>query len=232
MHLLRQSDPQAAHLAFCDQDDVWLPHKTKRALVALAELQPDQPALYCSRTLVCDATLNLLFPSRAPRRALTFQNALVQNVVAGNTIVLNHAAASLARQAAATSGPVAVHDWWLYQIVTGTGGQVIHDDGPGLHYRQHGGNEIGAHHGLQAGMTRVTQVLKGRYRRWNAMNMAALATFTNDLTPEHRKALHDFSKARHAPLPRRLVHLWRSGAYRQSKLGNFALWLSVFLGRM
>lgn len=232
MHLLRQSDPEVGYLAFCDQDDVWLPQKLDRAVAALADLPQDTPALYCSRTLICDATLRLLYPSRAPRRALTFRNALVQNVVAGNTIVLNHAAASLARRAAATSGPVAVHDWWLYQIVTGIGGRVIHDDEPGLHYRQHGGNEIGAHHGLQAGLTRITQVFKGRYRRWNDMNVAALNMMGPELTPTNRKALDEFARARRTPLPRRLAHLWRSGVYRQSRLGNSALWLSALLGRL
>jgi glycosyltransferase involved in cell wall biosynthesis len=232
MHLLQQSDPEADYLAFCDQDDVWLPHKLDRAIAALADLPADLPALYCSRTLVCDATLNLLYPSRAPRRALTFRNALVQNVVAGNTIVMNHAAAGLARRAAASSSPVAAHDWWLYQFLTGIGGRVIYDDEPSLHYRQHGGNEIGAHHGLQAGLSRITQVFRGRYRRWNDLNVAALNMLISELTPENRKALDSFAKARRTPLPRRLTYLWQSGAYRQSRLGNAALWVSAMLWRL
>jgi glycosyltransferase involved in cell wall biosynthesis len=229
MHLLRQSDRQAHQLAFCDQDDVWLPHKLERASTALAEISSDQPALYCSRTLVCDAALRSQHLSRAPRRALSFRNALVQNVVAGNTLVLNGAGARLAQEAAAKTSNVAVHDWWLYQIITGTGGTVIFDDEPGVLYRQHGGNTIGAHHGIQASLSRIVQLLGGRFRRWNDANVAALTVITSHLTPEHRQVLDDFSRDRCGPLPHRLRALKRSGVYRQSKLGNVALWLSAVL---
>lgn len=227
MHLLRQSDRQAEQLAFCDQDDVWLPLKLERASTALAEISPDQPALYCSRTLVCDATLGSQRLSRAPRRALSFSNALVQNVVAGNTLVLNSAGARLAQEAAAKTSDVAVHDWWLYQIITGMGGTVIFDDEPGVLYRQHGDNAIGAHHGTRASFSRIIQVLGGRFRRWNDANVAALTVVASHLTPEHRQVLNTFSRARCGPLPHRLRALKRSGVYRQSRLGNIALWLSV-----
>jgi hypothetical protein len=232
MHLLRQSDPQVPYLACCDQDDVWLPHKLERAIAALAELPEDQPALYCSRTLVCDATLGDRTLSPGPRRALSFRNALVQNVVAGNTVVLNRAAAELARTGAERIVAVAVHDWWLYQIVTGVGGRVVHDDMPGLLYRQHGSNEIGAHHGLQAGLSRITQVLRGRFRQWNEMNAAALSALAAEFTPENRAVFDDFTRNRAGPLPHRLRALYRSRVYRQSGLGNAALWLSALLGRI
>lgn len=229
MHLLRQADGQADYLAFCDQDDVWLPHKLDRAIAALARKPSNRPMLYCSRTLVCDEVLRQQRVSRAPRRPLTFRNALVQNVVAGNTIVLNRASLRLAQAAAAETPDVTMHDWWLYQIITGTGGVVIHDDKPGLLYRQHGGNEIGAHHGMRASISRVTQVLGGRFRRWNDTNVAALSTAASQLAPEHRQVLDDFSRARGGPLPHRLRALRRSGVYRQSTSGNSALWLSALL---
>ncbi len=232
MHLLQQSDPQAGHLALCDQDDVWLPHKLDRAITALAKTPSDQPALYCCRTLVCDAALGSQQLSRVPGRALTFRNALVQNVVAGNTIVLNRAAAGLARTAAAKASEIAVHDWWIYQIVTGVGGTVIFDDEPGLLYRQHGSNEIGAHHGAQASISRLTQVLRGRFRRWNDLNVAALSLIAPQFTPEHRQVLEDFARDRRGPLSRRLRALRRSGVYRQSRLGDAALWLSALTGRL
>ncbi len=232
MHLLRHSDPQADYLACSDQDDVWLPHKLERAIGALAELPPERPALYCSRTLICNAQLGERRLSRAPRQSLSFRNALVQNVVAGNTIVLNRAGAALSRVGAARIHAVTMHDWWLYQIITGVGGQVVHDDEPSLLYRQHGANEIGAHHGIQAGISRVAQVLQGRFRRWNEMNVAALSVTAGDFTPDNRAALEAFAENRAGPLPRRLRALSRSGAYRQSGIGNTALWFSALLGRL
>lgn len=232
MHLLRHSDPQADYLAFSDQDDVWLPHKLERAIKALAELPPARPAFYCSRTLICNAQLGDRRLSRSPRRALSFRNALVQNVAAGNTIVLNHAGATLARAASARAPAVVMHDWWLYQIITGFGGGVIYDEEPSLLYRQHHANEIGAHHGIQARISRIAQVLQGRFRRWNEINVAALSIMANDFTQENRAALEAFAENRTAPLPQRLRALSRSGVYRQSVMGNTALWLAALLGRL
>lgn len=232
MHLLQHSDPQADYLAFCDQDDVWLPHKLERAVSHLADHPADDPALYCSPTLVCDASLSNQQLSRPPQRALTFRNALVQNVVAGNTIVVNAAAARFLRNATLDVRSVTMHDWWIYQMITGLGGRIVRDDTPGLLYRQHGGNEIGAHHGLQAGMSRVTQVLQGRFRRWNDMNMTALSAVADQFTPDNQQALSTFASGRQSPLLSRLTALRASGVYRQSLLGDAALWVSAILNRV
>ncbi len=232
MHLLRESDPEARHLAFCDQDDVWLPHKIERALAMLAEQPEEIPVLYCSRTLVCNATLQEQCASRMPRRTPSFRNALVQNIVAGNTIVLNETASRLAREEAGRGQTVAVHDWWLYQLITAVGGTVIYDKTPGLLYRQHGANEIGVHTGFHASLWRVAQVLSGRYRRWNELNVAALAQSAAAFTPENRARFEAFAAGRGGSLPRRVIMLGRTGVHRQSRVGNAALWLSALLGRL
>ncbi|MEO0465153.1 MAG: glycosyltransferase family 2 protein [Pseudomonadota bacterium] len=232
LHLLECADTNAAGIAFCDQDDVWLPDKLARAYASLASIPLDQPALYCSRTLVCDAALNVRYPSRKPQRDLSFRNALVQNVVAGNTLVLNSSALKLARQASKQVTQVAVHDWWLYQLLSGAGSAIIHDEKPSLYYRQHSHNEIGAKIGVRAVFSRAVQVIKGRYQGWNSVNISALDAVEVHLTPENRARLREFKKARHGPLPRRLWHLWRSGVHRQGRLGNIALWVSAFLGRI
>ena len=44
--LLRKASPSASYVAFCDQDDVWLPGKLSAAVSALAAF--DGPTLYCS----------------------------------------------------------------------------------------------------------------------------------------------------------------------------------------
>lgn len=232
MHLLRRSDASADYLAFSDQDDVWMPEKLARARAALAVLPATEPAFYCSRTLICDANLHVRYPSRIPARAMRFENALVQNVAAGNTIVMNRAAADLVRSALAHVRDVVIHDWWIYQIISGAGGRIIHDDDPSLYYRQHGGNEIGSAMGLRAFGLRGREVLRGRYRRWNDSNISALGACAAHLTPVNRTRLAHFAAARRGPLPSRLANLWRTGAYRQGRIGNVALWLSAMLGRM
>ena len=90
--------PNDAYVAFSDQDDIWLPHRLSRALECLSKDGPGQA--YASRTILMDAKDRLIRPSRPHRRAPCFGNALVQNILAGNTVVLSPAAVSLARRAA------------------------------------------------------------------------------------------------------------------------------------
>lgn len=224
--------PDARWIAFCDQDDIWLPGKIGRALAALAPLPEDRPALYCSRTWIADAEgrpERLSLPSRRPP---SFRNALVQNICRGNTILLNPAASALAVAAAAEVPGVAVHDWWLYQLVTGAGGQVVHDEEPTLLYRQHGGNAIGANNGLAARRKRLRQVLRGDLREWNDANIAALGASAHRLTERNRARLAAFAALRDGPLPRRLLGLARLGLYRQSRATTAALWLAAALRRL
>lgn len=137
-HVLAQHAGGA--VAFCDQDDVWLPHKLARAGAALATLPG--AALYCARQVLTDEALRPIGTSPRLRRRPDFPMALTQNIATGCTIVLNPAAADLLR--AAPPPPGALHDWWCLLLVTGAGGQVITDDEAVVLYRQHASNTVGA----------------------------------------------------------------------------------------
>ena len=69
---------------------------------------------------------------------------------------------------------VVLHDWWMYQLVSAVGGAIHYDPQPALKYRQHPDNLIGSNRGWSAHFVRIRMVLKGRFRDWNAMNIAAL----------------------------------------------------------
>src|SRR5258705_6479425 len=87
---LLASSGDARWFAFSDQDDIWLPDKLARAVAALAPLDDDRPALYGSAMLFVDRDLRRMAQSRSPRR-ISFENALVQNVVAGGTRLFHRA---------------------------------------------------------------------------------------------------------------------------------------------
>lgn len=231
-HLLDVLPPDMPRAAFSDQDDVWLPHKLTRALQGLDAVPQEVPAIYCSRTIICDEDLHPRGASRFFRRPPGFCNALVQNIAAGNTIVLNSAALRLVRAANAEADEVVLHDWWVYQIVTGAGGVVISDAEPGLLYRQHDGNLVGANNGPRALLMRLGMMLNGRYSVWNSINIAALSASAHRLTGENRAILHHFACARQSRLPRRLVLLARAGLYRQTPLSQAGFWLAALLGRI
>ncbi|MFD1912998.1 glycosyltransferase [Halodurantibacterium flavum] len=230
--LLRNVPERYEFASFSDQDDIWLPHKLLRAREAFGRLNDRRPALYCSRTMVCDAFLKPLAPSPRWRRPFGFANALVQNVAAGNTIVLNRAAISLAQQAAPMAMGVPAHDWWVYQLVTGAGGIVIRDDRPGLFYRQHGASQMGRNDTLAASLARMQKLAEGDFRRWNDANIAALGAVDYLLTDEARARLVQFAFARLLPLGPRLQGLRRAGIYRQTWTGTAALWAAAAAGRL
>jgi glycosyltransferase involved in cell wall biosynthesis len=126
--------------AFGDQDDVWFPDKISRAVNKLISLSQNIPTLYCSRQEYVDEELHHLKLSRIPRR-IGFGNAIVENVATGCTVVMN----KVARELILSSLPdkCLMHDWWCYLTIS-CFGQVVFDDNPGIKYRQHDTNEIGA----------------------------------------------------------------------------------------
>lgn len=231
-HLLSSVPPGTRLAALSDQDDVWFPDKLERAQAQLATVPDDRPALYCARTMICAADLTPLHPSRRFRRAPDFRNALVQSIGGGNTMVLNRAAVDLARAASAEAGDAAVHDWWLYQIVSGCGGVILRDGSPVLLYRQHGANAIGANTSLGARFSRVRFILGRRFARWNDVNLRALHASRHRLTPDAAATLDAYAAARQGAVASRLRALRASGVHRQGRLGTVALYLACLFGRL
>lgn len=227
--LLRRADLQQRYLAFCDQDDVWDSDHLSRGLSTLGQLSREL-GIYGCRMRICDIALNQIGYSSRPTRSLSFRNALVQNMLSGNTMILTPAAATLLQQAEIEAGPVLLHDWWAYQLITGAGGTAFWDNKPGLSYRQHDGNVIGAKQGLRSLLARLRRHMQGDHKQWVEQNSAALATSATWLTPENRQVLACFTEALTAPLPRKVAMLRRSGVYYQSPQVQAIFWICVIFG--
>jgi glycosyltransferase involved in cell wall biosynthesis len=227
------ADPtiEADYFAFCDQDDIWYPDKLQRALAWLTTVGENVPAFYCGRTELISIDGQSCGFSSLFTRSVTFQNALVQNLGGGNTMVFNRAAKKLLE--AAGTFEVVVHDWWVYQLVSAAGGSVHYDSQPVLKYRQHPNNLIGSNLGWRARLVRLRMVLSGRFRDWNDTNIAALRQVPAQLIqPKNREVLELFAKARSASFLQRLYYLWRSGVYRQTLLGDFGLIVAAIFRRL
>ena len=221
----------AGWAALADQDDVWREGKLARAMDRLAQVPPGTPALYCSRVTICDRDLTPLGDSR-PVFAPSFRHALVQNLVQGNTAVLNPAALALVKAADPATPPVVMHDWWLYQLVTGAGGVVIQDDWPSVLYRQHGANVVGANAGWRPRWASFRRMLSGDHRGWSAQTLAAMEAARPLLTPAARRTLDDFAALHRGGVPARLAAMRRGRFVRQGGLSQAALWLATGLGRI
>lgn len=253
LSLLGQSDlPARAWIALSDQDDVWLPNRLEHAVqVMMAQMKTGggQGCVYASRTILTNADLALRGPSCRHPKAPDFGNALVQNVLAGNTMVLDPAAAALlqATAPAAMRAGVPHHDWWIYLLLSGAGAVMINDDRPGLYYRQHKKNHLGANRGLGKAWSRFAMIWDRRYADWIGRNLAALTEMSDLLTPENRARATLFSawlSRRHScpgsgagfggPETKgpKLGDLGQIGVWRQSRAGNLMLHLAAAAGRL
>lgn len=230
LHLLQNA--VSGPLALSDQDDVWMPDKLSRAMSVLSDIPDGQPALYCARVQPWDGTAGKLQrPMPALARPPSLRNALIENIAPGNTIVLNRAAADLARELAAQTPSVFAHDWWLYQVVSGVGGTVVHDSGPPVvYYRQHAGNVIGAGRGFSAQIKRKTAVLKRAFAERLTQNAAALNVARTHLTAENEALFDAFEAARASRGLKRLRDLSRLGLYRQNRVGTAGFFGAAALG--
>jgi glycosyltransferase involved in cell wall biosynthesis len=199
LDLLSNVGPQDQFAAFCDHDDVWLPDKLSRAVGALAQLPPSEPALYASRSIVCDRWLSPLALSPHPNPWRGFRDALTRSIASGNTMVLNRAGIELLQQARADGGSPAFHDWWAYQLVLGVGGNIVFDPTPSLLYRQHGRNLLGSSVAWQGKLRRLRAILKGDRHRWTSEQIEALRASRHRLLPENQQVLDQFG----APRPTR-----------------------------
>lgn len=222
----------ARWLAYCDQDDIWLPGKLAAAHAALAVYaDTERPALYGGRTLAVDEynrehALSPLFVQPP-----SFRNAVAQNIMGGNTMLMNRAAAALV---ADTWGlDVVTHDWLTYQLVSGADGFVHYDARPFVRYRQHSENVIGSNLGWKARWSRLVRMLRGEYREWNQLNVAALLQRAPILSPPNQAVLRAFVEARESPtLWGRVAWLRRSRVFRQKSSEQLMLWLACVLRRI
>ena len=227
------TDPsiEADYFAFSDQDDIWYKNKLQRALDWLVTVPDQIPGMYCGRTELVTADGESYGLSTLFTRPPAFQNALVQSLGGGNTMVFNRAAKKILEDVGRIE--VVLHDWWLYQLVSAAGGAIRYDPEPALKYRQHPDSLIGSNLGWRARFVRIRMAFSGRLHDWNTTNIAALERIPSHLIkPQNRSVLTFFGQARTAPLFRRLIYFKRSGVYRQTLLGNIGLFVATLIKRI
>ncbi|GGE38285.1 glycosyl transferase [Primorskyibacter flagellatus] len=200
-------------LAFCDQDDVWVTDRIARGVKALDGIEGPvlhvterlvtradlsrprnlprrkeaRKGLHNeSRGLLAEAGTVLRGSDRRIAENLgqmAFDAALVQNLAPANATLINPAAATLAKVCLGRLPAPPFPDWWLFALVLGAGGRVIYDDKPGVLYRQHGGNLLGAARGAGGVIRRLRHLVDGTYGRWLRNHADALASAGDHLTP-------------------------------------------------
>ena len=225
---------KADYYAFCDQDDIWLPSKLEVAVGKIAAHQVARdatlPFLYCGRTHYVSKKLEpigisplFVFPAK-------FRNALVQSIAGGNTMVFNQETKLALEKVGMTEVPS--HDWWLYLLVSGIGGEVYYDKVPQILYRQHDDSIVGENRSFTSKCFRAYTLLRGRFRNWNTKNIEALHVVNGMLTEDNQEILRLFKLMRSAKLIDRFRLMEVCGLYRQTWRGTMTLFLAALIKKI
>jgi glycosyltransferase involved in cell wall biosynthesis len=221
---------RADYYAFCDQDDVWLPSKLGVAIKNIGLNEGILAYVYCGRTIYVDEKKKKVGYSPQFSFPTTFRNALIQSIAGGNTMVFNQKSKDLLEKTGVVLHPS--HDWWLYQLATGSGGVVYYDPKPQVKYRQHKNALVGGNRSLRARLKRVRMVFNGQFRRWSDQIILALDVASPLLTHGSRETLGLFRKMRDAKIRDRFRLMEVAGLYRQTWRGTISLNVAALFGKI
>lgn len=236
-------------VALADQDDWWLPHKLE-TLATHFEALPELWMVHSDADLVDEEGEKTGLRVLQSLRMTTMERvhlvsgrgirALVRrNLVTGQTVLLR-------RELIDQAGPIPsgfVHDEWWALVAASQEGLLL-DPRVFQHYRQHGGNEIGAE---QSGLVRLRERFRepqGTFRARHHTRHEGLAAYLDSPlwsgTPEARKLVTGriAHYAWQARLPaargaRILPILWRylTGDYHRFRRGLFDALRDLFQPR-
>ena len=125
-------------LAFCDQDDIWEENKLIEQIKLITE-NGLPTAVGCQRLFINEIGEEIGHISKAPTMPL-WQNAIVENSLFGNTILLNPCGVSHLQKH--LSFKILNYDHWIYLLFS-LSGEVLISNNPLVRYRLHGSNQIG-----------------------------------------------------------------------------------------
>lgn len=230
LSLTKNENIVADYYAFCDQDDIWYTDKIARALKILETYPANTLALYCSRTCLITQDGEFLGYSKLFKRPPSFENAVVQNIAAGNTIVFNNATRVMLLKCPCEDIPA--HDWWLYIMVTGCDGIVHYDPIPSLDYRQHPNNTLGRNTSWKGAKKRATQLLSGSLAIWIKKHGVAINKLGEAITMKNQIKMTQLCQLHKNNTINRALKMYNLGIYRQHLGGNIGLYLAVLLNKI
>jgi rhamnosyltransferase len=217
-------------IALSDQDDVWLPHKLARAEQMIRQSPTPAATLYCSRLEYANASLTPLGRSPIPS-VIGFQNAIVENIATGCSVVFGAEVRRRLLQAAPSD--MVMHDWWAY-LVASAFGQVIYDPTPTLLYRQHGGNVAGWEPKPLKIWNRtkwlIQRLLADRHGMDSINQAVRFAATYPDLPQESRQIVEELVRLRDTGLLGRMRYALHPCVERNDTVENLGLKVMLLMG--
>lgn len=232
-YMLLDSIPrEARYAAFCDQDDYWESDKVSRALKVISEQQEAEPALYCSRLTIADCDLKVILLSSPPTHGPSFENALVENIATGSTIVINREAVDLLAGHIPDMNQLEMYDWWIYQTISAFG-TVMYDDQSRILSRQHSRNVVGLPFGIRRWRSKYNFIRSRNKSKISTQAREFSRIYHDDLSDSNRHLLDEFlTHVQDSKLPRRMKYALQGRVFRQRMTDNLLLKLRIILGKV
>ncbi|MDD4005369.1 MAG: glycosyltransferase family 2 protein [Elusimicrobiaceae bacterium] len=231
-HLLE--NVSADYFMLCDQDDVWLTGKIAAALTEMRRLEAEHgtatPLLVHTDLAVADKNLKPLaasfmaYQNLLPSTAEILPRLAAQNVVTGCTTLINRPL----RDLAAPIPPQAqMHDWWLAMVACAFG-HIGYDPTPLILYRQHGGNDTGAHKWSLAFVSRrMLSSRKNSIERACRQAGEFVRRYEKLLAPQTRGWLETYAELGSLGFIQKRIFLFKNGIRKNGPLRTIGFFLSV-----
>lgn len=197
------------YIAFSDQDDIWVENHLSKSIEILGS---KENSIVCSPRDFIDERGKYIGSSRIPRRPLSAQNAVVENIVFGNTIVMS----KKTMQSISENLPEfpVMHDSWIY-LWTSCFGEVIYLPDVTVKYRLHSHNSVGIKRAFNPAL-----ILRSM-KRYMQQNLEFIELFKEcDNTVEVRKFVESFHER---GILVKCGRLFQPTFYRQDKIDNLIL---------
>lgn len=220
------------YFMFCDQDDIWKRNKVLKTLTKLKEqetLEQDIPILVHTNLEVVDENLNLLSRSYWNYQKIDpskdgLNTLLVQNIITGNTMMLNKKCAKLSSK---IPKDVIMHDWWI-GMVTSSFGKIIYLKEPTILYRQHSANDTGASKfGFMSIVKKLLKFTNINTQKYLLQGKLFFEIYKDQLDEEKKELLEEFINIRAYPFYKRWYTLYKYKILKNKLTRNIGLFIKI-----
>ena len=228
--LLSQS--RGEHAMFCDQDDVWLPHKVEISLAAMQDIESKHgeisPALVHTDSRVVNEDLQLISPSllkylhRKPSASL---NRLCMELpVYGHSVMINAALRELGWPI--PEGFVS-WDWWYPLVATAFGRVRFVDEATVLFRRHQRTSSTTRKHGLSAFLSNSFSDYRRKVHISLRQGEIFFDRFSLRLNADQRRFFTAVCEIRHAHWVRRRYLILRHRLFKTGLLKTLGVLIAV-----
>jgi hypothetical protein len=199
-------EPSFDYFAFSDQDDIWDSDKLVTSIYSSSKITP---WLACSnRRLTHTYKGNFIQPADMKPVKLSFENALIQNIVYLHTVVLNRAGFQLVQKN--VDAPIVYLDAWFYLIFINFG-DIFYNPQPLLTYRIHPNNTIGL------GSKSPHQKYRN-FKTYIQQSYFFCSLYASKLPPNGLKTSNQFQTMLSLNPPEKLIAVFKSRLHRQGEV--------------